>query len=215
MAGWKVRIAVVDDHPLFRKGLALTLGGEPDFEVVIEVGSGEELSKLAGHIDFDVAVIDVMMPHGSGLTLAHELRDSAPGCRILALSAIDEPCLIADMLRAGAYGYALKSQPISEIVDAVRQVASGMRYLPATVARDAIDAELVSAKPPLVSRLTKREREIFELLIRGFSNSDIASRLFIALRTVETHRQRIMKKLSARTVAEIQRVAAQHGGLPL
>jgi len=209
----KVRVAVVDDHPLFRRGLAMTLGGEPGLEIVAEAGSGEELREQAQSIEIDLVLLDVLMPEVSGITLAHELRDLAPKCRVLALSMIDEPCLIADMLRAGASGYALKSQPSHEIVDAVRQVSAGMRYLPPTLSRDAIDAELAASTPRLVSRLTKREREIFELIIRGYSNNDIAPRLFISLRTVETHRHRITRKLSARTIVEMQRVAAQHGGL--
>ncbi len=213
MSGVKVKVVVVDDHPLFRKGLAITLAGEPDLEVIGEAGTADELRSLARLHAIDVAIVDVLMPDISGIGILHELHELAPRCRALGLSVIDEPCLIADMLRAGAYGYALKTQPTIEIVEAVRRVAGGVRYLPPGVSVEAIEAELGTPTPQLVERLTKREREVFELIIRGHGNGDIATRLFIALRTVETHRQRIMKKVSARTVAEIQRVAAQHGGM--
>lgn len=109
-------------------------------------------------------------------------------------------------------GFALKTQTTQEIIEAIRQVLGGLRYLPPTVSRDAVEAELGRPSAPL-ERLTRREREVFELLIRGNSNDEVATRLFIARRTVETHRQRIMKKLSAHSIVQMQRIAARHGGL--
>jgi DNA-binding NarL/FixJ family response regulator len=117
------------------------------------------------------------------------------------------------MLRAHACGYALKTQPVDEIIEAIRQVLGGCRYLPPTVSADAVDAELASDPADPLRRLTRREREVFELLIRGNSNDEIAIRLIIARRTVETHRQRIMGKLSAHSIVQMQRVAARHGSL--
>lgn len=126
---------------------------------------------------------------------------------------IDEPCIIADMLRARACGYALKTQPIAQIVEAIGHVVGGLRYLPPTVSADQIDTQLEGTTTHPFSRLTRREREVFELLIRGHTNEEIAKRLFIARRTVETHRQRVMNKLSAHSVIQMQRLAARHGGL--
>jgi DNA-binding NarL/FixJ family response regulator len=161
----------------------------------------------------DVAVIDVLMPSVSGISLASQLRELQPRCKVLGLSVIDEPCLIADMLRAGAAGFALKTQPIEEIVDAIRTVLGGVRYLPPRVSHDAIERELATTTGRPLQRLTPREREVFELVIRGHSSDQIANRLFIARRTVETHRQRVMTKLSAHSIVEMLRVAALHGGL--
>jgi DNA-binding NarL/FixJ family response regulator len=117
------------------------------------------------------------------------------------------------MLRAGAAGYALKTQVATEIIEAIRHALAGIRYLPPQVSQDAVDSELARAQDGPLNRMTRREREVFELVIRGFSNDEIASRLYIARRTVETHRQRIIKKLSAHSVAEMQRLAARYGGL--
>ncbi len=210
---WKVGVVLVDDHPLFRRGLAVALRAESKLEVVGEAGNADEMRELARTMSFDVAVVDLLMPSVSGIGITHELSEQRPQCRILGLSVIDEPGLIADMLRAGASGYALKTQPVEEIIDAIRCVAGGMRYLPQTVARSAIERELGAHSDAPLGRMTRREREIFELLIRGYTNAEISARLFISLRTVETHRQRITKKLSARSVFELQRLAARYGGL--
>ncbi|MEO6773994.1 MAG: response regulator transcription factor [Kofleriaceae bacterium] len=209
---WRVRVAVIDDHPLFRTGLAAVLRAH-DFDVVGEAGNAEQARALVVAGAVDVAIVDVLMPAVSGLTIALEIHEAAPQCRIIGLSASDEPGLIADMLRAGASGFVLKTQTSEEIADAIRQVTAGLRYLPPTVSRDKIDGELAISTAAPLAVLTRREREIFELVIRGHSNAEISARLFISQRTVETHRQRVTKKLSARSMIELQRIAARHGGL--
>jgi DNA-binding NarL/FixJ family response regulator len=211
----KVRTLVIDDHPLFRQGLVAALRKDAEIEIAGEAGTADEARELAQRLTIDVAIVDLLMPSTSGLTITHDLRELQPQLRILGLSAIDEPGLIADMLRAGAGGYVLKTQPVDAIIEAIHQVVAGARYLPPTVSHDAIDAALASAVPAPLARLTRREREIFELLIRGHSNNEIAVKLFIALRTVETHRQRITRKLSARSLSELQRLAARFGGLAI
>ncbi|TMQ04941.1 MAG: response regulator transcription factor [Deltaproteobacteria bacterium] len=208
----KAAVAVVDDHPLFREGLAAALHREIDLAVVGEAANAEQALELANRVALDVAVVDVLMPTTSGISLTSQLFEIQPRCRVLGLSVIDEPGLIADMLRAHACGYALKTQPTAEIVDAIRQVLGGLRYLPPGVSRDAVDIDLAGTRAHPFMRLTPREREVFELLIRGHSNDEVASKLSIARRTVETHRQRIMNKLSAHSVVQMQRIAALHGG---
>jgi DNA-binding NarL/FixJ family response regulator len=209
----KAQVALVDDHPLFRRGLAVVLRGENDLEVIGEASNAAEAIELARRVEIDVAVVDVLMPSISGITLTLELHEIQPRCRVLGLSAIDEPGLIADMLRARACGFALKTQPVDEVIEAIHQVIRELRYLPPSVPRDAIDFELGTAGSKPLELLTRREREVFELLIRGNSNDEIAARLFIARRTVETHRHRIIKKLSAHSIVQMQRIAARHGGL--
>jgi DNA-binding NarL/FixJ family response regulator len=211
--GTRLRLVLVDDHPLFRAGIACALTRELGAIVVGEAGTAGEALAMIDAAQPDVAIVDVLLPAVSGISLVSELAPKYPRLRVLALSVIDEPGLIADMLRAGASGFALKTQPPDEIADAVRLVLGGLRYLPPNISRAAIDAELASPTVADVGRLTPREREIFELLIRGHSNDEIASRLYISRRTVETHRQHIVKKLSARSLAEMMRIAAKHGGL--
>ncbi|MEO8844078.1 MAG: response regulator transcription factor [Kofleriaceae bacterium] len=211
----KARIAIVDDHPLFRRGLGLTLQLEDDLEVVGEGASAAEACALARVVTIDLAIVDVMMPETSGLTLCTELLVIQPRCKVLVLSVIDEPGLIADILRAGAGGYALKTQSVPEILAAIRLVLGGVRYLPSSVPHDAIEAALLETTAHPLVQLTRREREVFELLIRGRSNDEVATRLFISVRTAETHRQRIGKKLSVHSIVQMQRIAARNGGLPL
>jgi len=206
-------VMLVDDHPLFRQGLAVALRNEPEFDVVGDVGHAEQALEIARRVELDIAIVDLLMPTTSGISLTSELFELRPRCRVLGLSTIDDPGLIADMLRAHACGFALKTQSSETIVQAIREVLGGLRYLPPGISRDAIEAELVPTPGRPLERLTKREREVFELLIRGNSNDEVATRLFIARRTAETHRQRIMKKLSAHSIVQMQRLSARYGGL--
>lgn len=208
-----LQVLIVDDHPLIRHGLAIALQQESNIEVVATAASALEAVELAAQHAIDVAIIDILMPDVSGITLATELHELLPNCRVLGLSVIDEPGLIADMFRAHACGFVLKTQPIAEIVEAIHHVLDGSRYLPPGMPAAAIDDELRGTPGHPFERLTKRERQVFELLIRGYSNDEIAIRLIIARRTVETHRQRITNKLSAHSVLQLQRLAARHGGL--
>jgi DNA-binding NarL/FixJ family response regulator len=209
----KSQLLLVDDHPLFRSGLAKTLGIEPDLEVVGEASTASEATEMLQDRPIDIAVIDVLLPTASGVSLAAELHASRPSCKILGLSVLDEPAIIATMLRAGASGYALKTQDPSEITTAIRAVLAGSCYLPPIVSSRNVFALVQDRAQPPLERLTAREREVFELLIRGQTNDDIAARLFIARRTVETHRHRIMKKLAAHSMLEMVRLAAREGAL--
>lgn len=203
-----IQVAVVDDHPLSRRGLAFVLGREVGVEVIGEAGNAAEALALAHAVTIDVAVVDMMLPVTSGVGLCSALVLLQPQCRVLGLSVIEEPGLIADMLRAGACGYALKTQNTDEIVAAIRQVAAGARYLPPTTSIADVETALRGSAPHVLDRLTPREHEVFELLIRGHSNDEISTRLVISRRTVETHRVHITRKLSVHSIAEMQRLAA-------
>ena len=207
------QIAIVDDHPLLRAGLAAALRGELSVDGVSEASSSEQALELARREALDLAIMDLLLPKGSGVSLAGQLLELQPRCKILGLSASDEPVLVASILRAGATGCALKTQPVVEVVEAVRTVLNGLRYLAPSIARDAVEAELIETPTRPLERLTPREREVFDLLIRGHNTDEISSILFIARRTVETHRQRIANKLSARSIVEMIRIAARHGAL--
>jgi DNA-binding NarL/FixJ family response regulator len=205
----KTRLLVVDDHPLFRQGIGALIATTTDLDLVAEAGTLEDACEQAVRAEIDVAIVDVLMPTVSGIRITRELRTVWPSCRVLGLSVVEEPCVIAEMLKAGAFGFAMKTEPPAKILQAIRDTANGVRYLPHHVSEDAI----AHANPRSLedAHLTKREREILELTIRGYSNTEIGSRLFIARRTVETHRHRIAKKLSTRSIVELQRIGALYG----
>jgi DNA-binding NarL/FixJ family response regulator len=205
----RTRILLVDDHPLFRQGLAALLDTTPDLHVVGEAGCLEDVRDVTARVSFDVAIVDVWLLSVGGVTITTELHAERPECRVLGLSVVEEPAIIADMLRVGAIGYALKTDHPEQILHAIRQTAEGSRYISHRLPRDEIELQLMLGSSTVDASLTKREREILELVIRGFTNQEIASHLFIARRTVETHRYRITKKLDAHTVYEMQRVAAR------
>lgn len=207
------RVLIVDDHPLFRIGLAAVLSRTPSLEVVGEAGSRDEALACLRATAVDLVLLDVFLPRTSGISFAAELHDEFPALVVLGLSVADDPGVIADFLRAPATGYVLKTQPPDELVEAIFAALAGIRPLPPIPAREAILAELEHARHLPLQRLSPREREVFELLIRGCSNDEIASRLFIARRTVESHRYRITTKLSAHSITQMQRLAARYGEL--
>ncbi len=204
-----LRLLLVDDHPMFRAGFALRVSEE--FTVVGEAGDAVEALEVATRCQLDVAIIDVFLPVMSGVSLASELRRVQPSCKILGLSGHDEPSLIANLLHAGANGFAMKTQPVLEILDAIRTVARGVRYLPPSASHDAIGLAIATTDTGVLGRLTVREREVFELVIRGHSNSSISGLLGISPRTVETHRLRASHKLATHTLADMMRVNATSG----
>lgn len=201
---------VIDDHPLFRQGLCGLIGKEADLEVTAEVGNGGDAISAAHKARIDIAIVDMLLPVTSGSHITRELKVTQPGCKILGLSMVDEPTRIAEMMRAGADGFALKSQGPAEIVNAIRAVLAGERYLPPEVPRLHIET-LVQEDGWILDRLTARESEIFELLVKGLTNDTIAARLHIAKRTVETHRQHILKKLGAKSLVDLIRIGIQYG----
>src|SRR5688572_12430747 len=203
-----IRTLVVDDHAVYRLGLRAVLAVHRDVAIVGEASDGAEAIAIAAQLPIDVTLVDLRMPGVGGVALARLLRAEHPACKILILSAVAEPIAIAEAIDAGANGYVLKTQEPDEIAEAIRVTMEGACYLPPGVTLAEL-AELSATQP--LRLLSAREREILHLLIAGQSNDDIATSLFIARRTVETHRQRIMKKLGAHTIAELVHVASRFG----
>ncbi len=207
----RAKVLIIDDHPLLRQGLEQVLAIDPLLQVVGSVGSASDALAVARRVDIDVAIIDLLLPTMSGSALAAMLVQLQPQCKVLGLSSLDQPTRIAEMLRAGARGFALKSEAPAEIAVAIRTILRGEQYLSPGLPVEQIRELIRSDAAWPLQRLTARERQIFELLVSGHSNDDIATMLAIARRTVETHRQHIMKKVGARSLVELVRLGLKHG----
>lgn len=206
------KVALVDDHPVFREGLRAVISAQPDLKVVAEASDAREAYERIEATHPDLVLLDVSLPGANGIVVARELLRRTPAPRILMLSVRDEEETVAAALLAGAQGYACKVQPAAQLLEAVRAVLAGGRYLAPQLSADAIEQCLRrhrEQKGPL-DVLSDREREVFSLLVRGITNDGIADQLTISRRTVETHRSRVLKKLRVHSAVELLRFAARH-----
>ena len=208
-----IRIVIVDDHAVVRSGLKLLLDGQEDLEVVGEAGDARTAVFEVRAQKPDVILMDVVMPTGSGIEATPDVLKEAPDAKVLILSMQDDPAYVREAFAAGASGYVLKEAADAELVAAVREVAAGQRYV-----HPALGARLVAAEADERARaeedpLSEREHEILRLLALGHTNQEIASQLYLSVRTVETHRAHIMQKLRISTRAELVRYALERGVL--
>jgi len=211
-------IVLADDHAVVRQGLRGLLENEPDFTVVGEAGSGLEAIRLVSDLKPEVLVLDVMMDDISGIEVARQVKDLSPGTAVIILSMYSGKGHIVKALQAGARGYVVKKAAAEELVQAVREVAAGRRYLGGPVSDIVVDAfleKMETAESDPYDSLSSREREVLQLAAHGYTNAEIAERLFISRRTVETHRANAMRKLGLRTQIDLLRYALQRGILPL
>ncbi len=199
----EIRILLVDDHPLVRDGLRARLEAAPRLRVVGEAGSGREAIEQAGACRPDLVLMDVNMKGGSGIDATARLREHYPGIAVLVLSMHDKPEYVTQAMAAGARGYVLKDAPGKDIVLAIDTVMGGGIYYSAGLAR-----QLASPAAP-DSPLTTREQEVLDHIARGQSNKGIARALDLSVRTVETHRLNIKRKLGIEGQAELIRFAVQ------
>jgi DNA-binding NarL/FixJ family response regulator len=216
MSGAPVRVLVADDHAIVRTGIRHVLEGEPGFAVVGEAATGPQALALALELRPDVAVLDISMPGQSGLGVAAELRRQCPDTRVLILSMHDNTEYVLESVRAGAHGYLLKDTAATELRGAVRAVYQGESYFSPPIASRlsaVVRGDLAADATPagLLAQLTGREREVLIGVTRGLTNKEIAAELGISHRTVETHRESLMRKLSLRSVAELTRFALETG----
>jgi len=206
-----IRVLIVDDHAVVRTGLRLLLESVEDIEVVGEAGTASDAIVEARSSQPDVILMDVVMPGASGIDATPQLLREEPDAKVLILSMEDDPSYVRQAFAAGAAGYVLKEAADAELVAAVREVASGGRYVhPALgarlVAADADERARVEADP-----LTGRERQVLHLLALGHTNQEIAELLVISVRTAETHRAHIMQKLRLNSRADLVRYALANG----
>src|SRR5215211_6579041 len=210
-----IRILVADDHAVVREGIRHVLATQHGFDIAGEAASGVEAVKLAGECAPDVVVLDVSMPNGTGLEVIGDMRRAAPQARVLILSVHDEAEYVLQAVRAGAHGYLRKDSSPNELRDAVRAVDRGESFFSAAMAvrlGDALRGE--SDRMTRVSKLallTGREREVLEGIANGETNKEIAARYGISPRTIETHRESLMRKLEIHNVAGLTRFAVEEG----
>lgn len=206
----KIRIAVVDDHQLFREGLHSLLTANDDYQVVISANHGREFfESLVPDALPEVVLLDLTMPEMNGFEVLERLQSEYPNIRAIALSMHDDGNYIVKCIKSGASGYLLKNTDEEEMLKAIRTVYRGGKYFNRDVADIMIDQ--MSAKESKTQELSPKESEIINFIAQGFTTKQIAHRLFISTRTVETHRVNIMKKLNARNTAETIKIAAQQG----
>ena len=214
MTGRPIRVLVADDHMIVRTGIRHVVEGEPDLEVVGEAASGSEALSLASRLRPDVVVLDISMPDQSGLVVAASLRSTAHPPRVLILSMHDNPEYVLESVRAGAHGYLLKDTAGTELRNAIRAVCRGESYFSPPVASRLSAAVRGEQDHHGLDQLTSREREVLLGIVRGRTNKQIAADLGISHRTVETHRESLMRKLDIHTVAGLTRFAIEAGVLP-
>lgn len=213
MSSPPIRVLVADDHAIVRTGIRHVLENQPGFAVAGEASNGAEALALAAELRPDVAVIDISMPGISGLDTAAELRRQSPDTRVLILSMYDNTEYVREALRAGVHGYLLKDSAAAELGEAIRSVCRGEAYFSPTVARQlgaAVRGD-VGAPDSALALLTARERQVLAGIARGQTNKEIAQELGISHRTVESHRESLMRKLEVYTVAGLTRVAIAEG----
>ena len=206
-----IRVLVVDDHAVVRSGLRLLLDAEPDIEAVGEAPNAERALYEAIELKPDVVLMDLQMPEKGGIEGMPALLQALPTTKVLVLSMQDEPRYVRAAFEAGASGYVLKEAADSDLVAAVREVAAGGRYVHPTLGARMIEAEAAERRQAQEDPLSEREREVLKLLALGQTNQEIASMLFISVRTAETHRAHIMQKLGLSNRAALVRYALAHG----
>jgi two-component system response regulator NreC len=208
-------LVLVDDHQIFRESLKLLLRPHPEFRVAGEASGAAEAYAVMASANPDVVLLDMKLKDAEGLAVLRELLRQNPACRVLMVTMVDDPARAAQAFRAGALGYATKDEPFENVAKAIRAVRDGKHYLSARLSSAEVD-EWGRRAPDgdLLSVLTRRERDVFDLVILGLTSAEIGRRLDVSPRTVETHRARILQKLHARSVLDLVRIAAHRGLLP-
>jgi DNA-binding NarL/FixJ family response regulator len=202
-----IRILLVDDHGLIRSALRSRLDREDDLTTVGEAETVPQAIRKARRLQPDVVLLDLVLPRRSGSDAIEELLEEAPSTRILVVSSLAQPTSVRRALTAGAHGYVPKRASDTELIEAIHRVAAGERYVDPDLGAQLVIADAVPALEPV----SDRERDVLSLLALGYTNQEIGKKLYISIRTVDTHRAHIMRKLDLATRAELVLFALAHG----
>ncbi|MFN8557369.1 MAG: response regulator transcription factor [Dehalococcoidia bacterium] len=208
-----IRVMLADDHAVLRAGLRALLNAEPDIEVVGEAGDGQEAVALAERLKPDIVVMDITMPRMDGLMATRQIAARLPETRVLILTMHTEDQYLLQVLEAGGAGYVLKRSADTELMNAIRVVHRGEVYLYPSATKMLLEAYRTGERPGEAREqvLTDREEEVLKLTAEGYSNTEIAGRIYLSPKTVDTYRQRIMEKLGLHHRAELVRYALDRG----
>jgi two-component system, NarL family, response regulator NreC len=209
-----MKVLIADDHKIVRQGLVLLLKSDPKIEKVFEANGGNEAVKMAAELKPDVRIMDLHMPDMNGADATRAILAKNPKIRVIALTTDSDKRFIKEVFKAGASGYLLKDCAVEELVQAIHSVMSGRTYLSSTVSNLIIEgyaADITANKQAVSTPLTARETEVLKLIAEGLSSKEIAAKLNMSTRTVETHRHAISEKLNLRSIAELTKYALKMG----
>jgi len=213
-----MNILIADDHQIVRDGLKNILHSEIDLHVIAEASNGREAIKLASQLRPDLVIIDIAMPELNGIEATKQIIREMPDVKIIALSMHSDKIFIQGMFKAGASGYLLKNCAQQELIEAIRTVEINRKYISRDISDvligDYVDS-LSSSKENETSELSDREREILQLIVEGHSTREVADKLFISHKTVESHRKNIMEKLNIFNLPELTKYAIRTGLISL
>lgn len=208
-----IKVVIADDHRILREGLKNLLTTDPEISVIGEASNGEELLSLLTTIDPDIILMDIGMPVVNGLVATKKVKEQFPYVKVLILTQYDSEEYLYAVLNAGAAGYILKETASTELIWAIKTVNDGLAYLSPAMTQTLIQERLEhkDSSSKIKDVLTPREQEIFKLLADGLSNNEIAEKLVISLKTVQTHRAHIMEKLNLNNRTELVKYAIRQG----
>ena len=215
----EIRLILADDHAVVRSGLRMLLEAQPDIKILAEVESGVEAVEKTKSLNPDIVLMDIQMPGISGIEATRQIRAISPDTSVLALTMYEDDQYFFEMLRAGASGYVPKRAAPDELLTAIRAVGRGEVYLYPSLASRLVQDYLKRAdtgdQPLIYDDLTPREREVLTLIAEGFSNAEIAEKLVISVKTVDRHRENIMRKLNLHSRIELVKYALRIGLIDL
>jgi two-component system, NarL family, response regulator NreC len=209
-----IHILLADDHQITRHGLKSMLEQQKNMKVVGEAENGRQAVRLALDLKPDIVVMDINMPELNGIEATRQIKADLPETKIIALSMYSDKRYITGMLKAGVSGYLLKNCAFDELIAAITAVSRKQNYLSQSIAHTVMEGYasiLEGSDTSLASQLSAREREVLQMIAEGISTKEIAGKMCVSVKTVETHRQQIMRKLNAKSVAELTKIALKEG----